>query len=57
MKTATGNQTPFLAINCAAIPEALIESILFGTSKGIYTGAVERKGLFEQAESGTLLPG
>jgi arginine utilization regulatory protein len=45
---------PFLAINCAAIPETLLESILFGTSKGIYTGAVERKGLFEQAEGGTL---
>jgi len=45
---------PFLAINCAAIPEALIESILFGTSKGIYTGAVERKGLFEQADGGTI---
>ncbi|AET68254.1 PAS domain S-box [Desulfosporosinus orientis DSM 765] len=45
---------PFLAINCAAIPETLLESILFGTSKGIYTGAVERKGLFEEAEGGTL---
>ncbi|MDO0821271.1 sigma-54 interaction domain-containing protein [Desulfosporosinus nitroreducens] len=44
----------FLAINCAAIPETLLESILFGTSKGIYTGAVERKGLFEEAEGGTL---
>ena len=45
---------PFLAINCAAIPEALLEGILFGTAKGVYTGAVERKGLFEQAEGGTL---
>lgn len=45
---------PFLAINCAAIPETLLESILFGTSKGAYTGAVERAGLFEQANGGTL---
>lgn len=45
---------PFLAVNCAAIPETLIESLLFGTSKGIYTGAVEREGLFEQAAGGTL---
>jgi arginine utilization regulatory protein len=45
---------PFLAINCAAIPEALLEGILFGTAKGVYTGAVERQGLLEQAESGTL---
>ncbi|UQZ87780.1 sigma-54-dependent Fis family transcriptional regulator [Deltaproteobacteria bacterium Smac51] len=45
---------PFIAINCAAIPEALLEGILFGTSKGVYTGAVERKGLFEEAQGGTL---
>ncbi len=45
---------PFIAINCAAIPESLLESLLFGTSKGIYTGAVEREGLFEQANGGTL---
>lgn len=45
---------PFIAQNCAAIPEALLESILFGTAKGSYTGAVERKGLFELADGGTL---
>ncbi len=45
---------PFLAVNCAAIPESLLESLLMGTSKGVYTGAVEREGLFEQAEGGTL---
>ncbi|CVK20848.1 sigma-54 interaction domain-containing protein [Sporomusa sphaeroides] len=44
----------FIAVNCAAIPETLIESILFGTTKGIYTGAVDRKGIFEQAQGGTL---
>jgi arginine utilization regulatory protein len=45
---------PFIAQNCAAIPEALLESILFGTAKGSYTGAIERKGLFELADEGTL---
>jgi arginine utilization regulatory protein len=45
---------PFIAQNCAAIPETLLESILFGTSKGSYTGAIERKGLFELADGGTL---
>ncbi|MGI6685255.1 MAG: sigma-54 interaction domain-containing protein [Bacillota bacterium] len=47
------NET-FLAINCAAIPETLLEGLLFGTVKGVYTGATERKGLFEQANGGTL---
>lgn len=45
---------PFVAINCAAIPETLLESILFGTSRGSFTGAIEKKGLFEQADGGTL---
>lgn len=46
---------PFLAINCAAIPENLLEGLLFGTEKGAYTGAESRAGLFEQANGGTLL--
>ena len=46
---------PFLAQNCAAIPESLLEGILFGTSKGAFTGAVDRAGLFEQANGGTIL--
>ncbi|MBQ6360769.1 MAG: sigma 54-interacting transcriptional regulator [Lachnospiraceae bacterium] len=46
---------PFLAVNCAAIPTTLLESILFGTEKGAYTGAVQREGLLEQAGTGTLL--
>lgn len=46
---------PFLAINCAAIPENLLEALLFGTEKGAYTGAERREGLFEQANHGTLL--
>lgn len=45
---------PLIAQNCAAIPDSLLESILFGTSKGSYTGAVERPGLFELADGGTL---
>ena len=45
---------PFIAQNCAAIPSNLLESIFFGTEKGIYTGALDRKGLFEQADGGTL---
>ncbi len=44
----------FLAINCAAIPENLIEGMLFGTSKGAYTGSVDSTGLFEEANGGTI---
>lgn len=45
---------PFLAINCAAIPETLLESLLFGTTKGAFTGSVDKAGLFEQANGGTI---
>jgi DNA-binding NtrC family response regulator len=46
---------PFIAINCAAIPDTLIEAELFGVEKGAFTGANEsRKGRFERAEGGTL---
>lgn len=46
---------PFIAVNCAALPEGLLEGILFGTVKGGFTGAVDRPGLFEQSNGGTLL--
>ncbi|MGB4440487.1 MAG: sigma 54-interacting transcriptional regulator, partial [Sedimentibacter sp.] len=45
---------PFIAQNCSAVPENLLESIFFGTSKGSYTGALDKKGLFEACNGGTL---
>ena len=53
---STRRQGPFIAINCAALPESLIESELFGHEKGSFTGASERRaGCFELAQHGTLL--
>jgi len=46
---------PFISQNCAALPDNLIESLLFGTKRGAFTGAVDSPGLFEQANGGTLL--
>jgi arginine utilization regulatory protein len=46
---------PLIAQNCAALPESLLEGILFGTVKGSFTGAINRPGLFEQASGGTLM--
>lgn len=52
---STRNDGPFIAINCNAIPENLLESELFGHEKGAFTGAhMQRKGLVESASSGTL---
>lgn len=45
---------PFIAQNCAALPKTLLEGILFGTTEGSFTGAKDRKGLFELANGGTL---
>ena len=53
---STRKSRPFVAVNCAAMPETLIESELFGHEKGSFTGAVERRaGCFELATGGTLL--
>lgn len=53
---STRSQGPFIALNCAAIPAELVESELFGSSKGAYTGATgDRPGRFEVASRGTLL--
>ena len=49
------NDRPFISINCAALPENLLESELFGHARGSFTGAVsEKKGMFEVAQKGTL---
>ena len=45
---------PFISLNCSAIPGNLLESTLFGTEKGSYTGAISKKGFFELADHGTL---
>lgn len=45
---------PFISLNCAAVPDALIESTLFGTVRGSFTGAENKRGLFELADRGTL---
>lgn len=47
-------EKPFIAQNCAAIPDSLLEGVLFGSVKGSFTGAENRPGLFEQASGGTL---
>jgi DNA-binding NtrC family response regulator len=53
---STRGEGPFIAINCSAIPDNLLESELFGHTKGAYTGAIDaQKGVFELAHGGTLL--
>ncbi|HWR43737.1 sigma-54 interaction domain-containing protein, partial [Sporomusa sp.] len=48
------NKGRFVAVNCAAIPESLIETILFGSKKGAFTGALDKPGIFEDATNGTV---
>jgi two-component system response regulator FlrC len=55
-QNSTHYEGPFIAVNCAAIPENMLEAMLFGYEKGAYTGAVQSMpGKFEQAQGGTLL--
>ena len=55
-QTSPRAEKPFMAVNCAALPEGLLETELFGHEKGAFTGAIERKdGKFELAHKGTLL--
>ncbi|WP_110114416.1 sigma 54-interacting transcriptional regulator [Bacillus sp. CGMCC 1.16541] len=51
---STRSSKPFISQNCAAIPATLMESLLFGTQKGAFTGAMDQPGLFEMANGGTL---
>ena len=53
-KNSRRKDAPFIKQNCASIPSSLLESILFGTTKGSYTGAQDTPGLFELADGGTL---
>lgn len=52
---STRRNKKFIAQNCAALPENLLEGLLFGTSVGSFTGAIDREGILEQAHNGTLL--
>lgn len=45
---------PFIALNCAALPESILEGLLFGSRKGAFTGAENKKGIFEEANGGTI---
>src|SRR5262249_19112835 len=51
----SGRDGPYFAVNCGAIPSTLIESELFGTRRGAFTGAEDRPGFFRNADRGTLL--
>ncbi|MFN7951308.1 MAG: sigma 54-interacting transcriptional regulator [bacterium] len=53
-RVSAREQAPFVAVNCAALPEQLLESGLFGHERGAFTGAWPRSGQIELAESGVL---
>ena len=53
-KFSDRSKNKYLAINCAAIPATLMEGLLFGTTKGSFTGATDQQGLFEEADGGVL---
>lgn len=53
-RSSSRKSKKFVALNCAAIPDSLIESLLFGTQKGSFTGSENKPGYFEEAEGGTL---
>ncbi|MFN2436475.1 MAG: sigma 54-interacting transcriptional regulator, partial [Desulfotignum sp.] len=48
------HEKKYTPVNCAAIPENLLEGILFGTSKGAFTGSINKAGLFERTSQGTI---
>lgn len=52
--TSKRRSGPFVSVNCGALPETLLESLLFGTTKGSYTDAEDRPGIFEISQNGTL---
>ena len=54
-QASSRSSRPFIPINCAAIPDNLLETTLFGTSKGAFTGAIDKSGLLEEAKGGTIL--
>ena len=54
LHSLSGRAGPFVALNCGAIPSTLVESVLFGSRRGAYSGAQERHGLVRTAEGGTL---
>ena len=55
-ESSSRHKGPFVAFNCAALPENLAEDMLFGHEKGSFTGALSSQaGLFEQAQGGTIL--
>jgi len=53
-QSSTRADKPFMALNCSAIPRELLEGLLFGTVKGSFTGSIDRPGLLEEANGGTI---